>query len=216
MDTIDGVLDLLSLCWMVIMSNVLDHRTYSAPNQDEYEDASPAELKRLGENDLNAIPQEERLNMVYARGICYDILRWFDAHFTVEDIATGVQRDAFGLRWIATETFKLMRYKETAELQGLQGAAHCTPKMLQHQINNVMQMEITRQVWVAVHAEGISEVEYLGWSTEMKGCVVVHKREVGDSDHEGMILAYLNERQSSDIVSGFRFHCCGHHSTRFL
>ena len=66
----DSVLDLLTFCNIMVMANVLDLRTYVPAAGVSEEFASS--LK----HDANGIPAKERYEMAYARGHCWDIIRW--------------------------------------------------------------------------------------------------------------------------------------------
>lgn len=74
--TLQGLLDLISGCTLVVLGNVLDFRTYSAPNQTE-EDFTSYAQNRLWKNfDRNDIPGEERMAICYARGVALSVFGW--------------------------------------------------------------------------------------------------------------------------------------------
>ncbi|KAF9521617.1 hypothetical protein CPB83DRAFT_841121 [Crepidotus variabilis] len=74
-DTIDGLLDLLSLCNLVVLGNVLDFRTYSAPNQHECAPADSRQAELMDVHDQNNIPWDKRMSYCYGRGVAITIMR---------------------------------------------------------------------------------------------------------------------------------------------
>ena len=67
-ETVDGALDLFSLCFLVIFGNVLDFQTYSTP------DGYPQ--KKKNPHDVNGIRIDEHYNMCTAQGVCIELLCW--------------------------------------------------------------------------------------------------------------------------------------------
>ena len=78
-ETMEGVLNVTCLAILVILGNVLDFRTYSAPNQGEADEASAAQTTLMNTGDINAIPNNERIAYCYARGVALHILSWLRA-----------------------------------------------------------------------------------------------------------------------------------------
>ena len=72
-ETVDGALDLFSLCFLVIFGNVLDFQTYSTP------DGYPQEKKNP--HDVNGIRINERYNMCTAQGVCIKLLCWWSSKY---------------------------------------------------------------------------------------------------------------------------------------
>lgn len=104
--SIDGVLDLLTFCNMMIMANVLDSRTYEpAPGSTQY---------LMDMYDVNAIPAKERQQMAYARGRCWDILRWFFHKYEIYDKELDFAIDGFheiGMGYLAHQRTMILDFK---------------------------------------------------------------------------------------------------------
>jgi hypothetical protein len=66
--TIDGLMNLLSACVLVVLGNVLDFRTYRAPTQEVNQKANDHQ-QILIDSDINTIPVHERFAMCYSRWI---------------------------------------------------------------------------------------------------------------------------------------------------
>jgi hypothetical protein len=78
-DRIDGLMNLLSACVLVVLGNVLDFRTYRAPTQEENQKADKNQ-QTLIDYEINTIPVSERLAICYSRGIALHIINWI-RHF---------------------------------------------------------------------------------------------------------------------------------------
>ena len=139
LDTFEGVLNLLSLCNVVILSNVLDARTYRAPNQRPEHDATPKELRRMMEYDLNAFSRQEREAACFARGICLQLLFWFNATYRVWDRRTDEELADPGAYLLAKQAEAIIVAKRRNEEVGIPGVPHCTADLLKRQLINVLQ-----------------------------------------------------------------------------
>jgi hypothetical protein len=129
----DSVLDLFTFCNIIILMNVLDFRTYK-DSREHFEgvtsDASYA-------YDLNAIPLVERLEIAYARGRCFDMLRWFFSAYELYQNDSGVAIDGFtkvAMPYLARQASLILEYKRRALKDGLDNASCCTAKPLERQI----------------------------------------------------------------------------------
>lgn len=76
-----GLLDVLTLCNIGILFNVLDRRTYPEPDQ------SYMDSLRMDKYDYNEISEEDRRRYVYARGLSIELIHWLNSRF----IVTGVE-----------------------------------------------------------------------------------------------------------------------------
>jgi len=124
-ETVDGALDLFSLCFLVIFGNVLDFRTYSTPDGYPY-------------------------NMCTARGVCIELLRWWSSKYklrhtnvrSVDPTSTEPRHaetyGAFPIRFLLEESVLLLEYKIRAQLGGREGAPGCSASKLHDQILNVV------------------------------------------------------------------------------
>ena len=81
LDTFDGIINFLLLCNLVILGNILDFRTYLAPNQPPERDMTPAEQEVLDSYDQNKIPKQERVAMMFYRGLAFKVIEWIKLHF---------------------------------------------------------------------------------------------------------------------------------------
>ena len=65
LNTFGSSINLLSLCNLVILGNVLDFSTYLAPNQPPERNTTLAEQEVLKNHDRNTIPKQERGAMMF-------------------------------------------------------------------------------------------------------------------------------------------------------
>ena len=143
-ETVDGALDLFSLCFLVIFGNVLDFRTYSTP------DGYP--LKKENPYDANGITVDERYNMCTARGVCIELLRWWSSKYKLRhtnvrsmDPTSTTPRhaktyDDFPIKFLLEESVLLLEYKIRAQRGGREGAPGCSISKLCDQILNVVHL----------------------------------------------------------------------------
>jgi hypothetical protein len=75
-----GLLDLLTLCNMGILFNVLDRRTYGETT------ATYIDILRKEKYDYNEISEEDRRKSVYARGLSLELVYWLNSRFIVTDL----------------------------------------------------------------------------------------------------------------------------------
>ena len=66
-------MDLISGCALAVLGNVLDFRTYSAPNQAEEDLTRKEQLQLWNDFDQNDIPGDECMAICYARGVALAI-----------------------------------------------------------------------------------------------------------------------------------------------
>ena len=84
----DSFVDFLSLCFIGIMSNVLDIRTYQ--EDPEFEDVDGfAEAF-----DMNAMPFKDRARCVHIRALSYHLLDWCFTTYNIVDGTEGPIEDA--------------------------------------------------------------------------------------------------------------------------
>jgi hypothetical protein len=137
-----GLLDFLSLCFLNICGNVLDFRTYLCPNSCNKVDQEVIRKKF----DVNDIDVGERVSMCRARGMCLELLRWWDATYVVQRCnPTEVPDEVwphFTSGYLAREGFKIFQYKEhIAKDSSRYGATGCTLEGLIDQLENVMNLD---------------------------------------------------------------------------
>ena len=81
-NNIDGLMNLISACVLVILGNVLDFRTYHAPTQEEYTKANKNQ-QILIDHKINIIPINERLAVCYACGVALCLFNWICHCFVI-------------------------------------------------------------------------------------------------------------------------------------
>jgi hypothetical protein len=133
---LQGLLDLISGCTLVVLGNVLDFRTYSAPNQLEGEQTT-AEQARLWRNfDWNDIPGDEHMAICYARGVVLTVFDWIRDWCIIKTPDSEVIDDLPSM-YMMNLLSALLNYKQNAVVEDLQGAPHCVWWMLLAQVFNV-------------------------------------------------------------------------------
>lgn len=138
--TVDGLLDLISGCASAILGNVLDFRTYSAPNQAENDPTTKEQERLWKEFDRNDIPGSERIAICYARGIALAVFRWIRTSCIVKN-AAGEIMDDLPSKYIVNLLDALLAYKSGAISRQLYGAPHCALLMLKAQVLNVVELD---------------------------------------------------------------------------
>ena len=178
-ETMEGVLNVTCLAILVILGNVLDFRTYSAPNQGEADEASAAQTTLMNTGDINAIPNNERIAYCYARGVALHILSWLRACATFTGPPDGIADDLISLFFVQILA-SLSKYKSVAEENSYIGVPHCTSHLLGRQITNILEVDpILKAAWacqerVPSHSLALEEKEKYnvnwrhGWEPEWR------------------------------------------------
>jgi hypothetical protein len=169
---LQGALDLFAFCFLVIFGNVLDFRTYTNARGDPLEDVS--------EYDQNGIGIEERINMCQARGVCLELLRWWNTKYTTEvegELTTQL---------LMTQAVILLKYKRCAQQDNREGAPGCTIFRLNRQIENVLSLvhlfeepnAVLQEWWIArKEIPGLGKSDHkLGFSIESWGHIKIKER----------------------------------------
>ncbi|KAF8873848.1 hypothetical protein CPB84DRAFT_1690553 [Gymnopilus junonius] len=145
--TIDGILNLLSVCILVILGNVLDFCTYKAANQDDDESATPEQAYLINDCDVNAIPYFERVAQCYARGVAFYIMQWIQSCATIRGPSQDIIPD-LPYQFLVQIIQSLQNYKLAAGRRHLGGVPHCTYLKLKSQIENIVNANDTiNSVW---------------------------------------------------------------------
>ena len=122
-------LDVVTLCNLILLMNVLDGRTYQS----------------------GSISSEERLSSIYARGKCIDLLNWIDENYRLHEPSTenfdGIEKIE-RCSWMMTEYFlqqisAIRSYKQEAEKIGIRGtdsAQNCTAEQLSKELEMVQKI----------------------------------------------------------------------------
>ncbi|KAF8972602.1 hypothetical protein BDZ97DRAFT_1612585, partial [Flammula alnicola] len=120
LETMDGLKELLTICYLGILGNVLDFETYSYPGQEPGAALTPKQEKRHVLHDYNAMSLLNRLACVHARGLALDLLEWVQCNYELRD---------------------LMLYKQLAEKQSIEGAPNCTLEAIGRQLQGILPAE---------------------------------------------------------------------------
>jgi len=173
----DGLLNLLSLAALNFLGNVLDFRTYSAPNQGEDEVATAEQSLLLNKYDRCHISGDERASMCYVRGIAIAIFDWIRSNCTVKDPGGNVVEDVASY-FVNRLLRALLCYKACAMRHHLVGAPHCDTAALRKQVENVVKVDSPlAKLWAAKDdlpdhslAFGPTEGYVVSWSASPAEC----------------------------------------------
>lgn len=132
-----GLVNLLSLCNLIVLGNVVDFRTYSAPNQRAEAEVDFDQHVFMERYDRTNISKQERYSMIYARGIALEFIRWVRACCVITSPEGEVLSD-LPSHYLTQQMAALLKYKAEAERDGIVGAPHCTLASLEKQIANVI------------------------------------------------------------------------------
>lgn len=138
-NSIDGLMNLLSACVLVVLGNVLDFRTYRAPTQEENHKADKNQ-QILIDHDINTIPVQERFAICYSRGIALHLMNWIRCFCVI----TGPRGEIVGdlpSCFLVQIAQTLIEYKSGAFLARLELEANCTLGMLTRQVENVVEVD---------------------------------------------------------------------------
>ena len=148
---IDGMMNLLSACLLVVFGNVLDFRTYCAPTQEENQKANKHQ-QILIDHEINAIPVDERKAICYSRGVALHLINWIRRFCKI----TGPGgKDVIDLpsHFLVQISQTLIKYKKGADLSQLETKANCTLDMLTRQIENVLGVDSGfSSLWLKRHS----------------------------------------------------------------
>jgi hypothetical protein len=135
--TFEGLLDLLSACTLAILGNVLDPRTYRAPNQREGDEMSEDQNILWVNYDLNDITENERSAISYARGVALCIFDWVRNEFDITG-PDGCVVDDLPSRFLVQILKAILSYKAQAMRSKLTHIPHCDTASVKRQVNNVV------------------------------------------------------------------------------
>ncbi|PPQ81759.1 hypothetical protein CVT26_007392 [Gymnopilus dilepis] len=140
--TFAGLSDLLSICSLLVLANVLDMRTYSAPNQSFGATIGDSQLSLMDQFDRNDIPTKERLYMAYARGLALSTMQWVRELCEITSPDGKVILD-FPFKYLIYHLVALLRFKKAAEERLSTPSEHCNLVLLRRQIENVVKCDQT-------------------------------------------------------------------------
>jgi hypothetical protein len=131
----DSLMDLISLCIIGVLINVLDFRTYT--HRAAGEKMTKFEKEQLSKFDCNGLSSSERQACQYVRGLALRMLEWIDDHYCVKDAEAKIVR-GFAFNSLFTFVEALRNYMREAEQQeGISGAPNCTLISLDAQIESL-------------------------------------------------------------------------------
>ena len=136
---IDGLMNLLSACVLVVLGNVLDFRTYRAPTQEENQKANKNQ-QILIDHDFNTIPVNERFAICYSRGVALHLINWIRRFCVITGPGGEVVQDlpsSFFVQIAQT----LISYKKGANFSQLDLKANCKLDMLTRQMENIVKID---------------------------------------------------------------------------
>jgi hypothetical protein len=116
LSTMNGVRNLFSLFVIAVFANVLDERTYKLPTDSFGQDLTQC----YQVFDYNAIPIVERHHLCHARGLTFDLIRWFHDHYSLSYIDPAKANDVHPY-FVVLIPFtihigrQIIRYKRAAE-----------------------------------------------------------------------------------------------------
>jgi hypothetical protein len=150
-NNIDGLMNLLSACVLVILANVLDFRTYRAPTQEENQKANKNQ-QILIDHDFNSIPTNERLAICYSRGVALHLINWVRKFCVVTNPEGEIVQDLPSSYFVQISQ-TLIKYKRGANTSHLELQANCTLDMLTRQIKNVVKIDSGfSSLWLERHS----------------------------------------------------------------
>jgi hypothetical protein len=138
-NNIDGLMNLLSACVLVILGNVLDFRTYRAPTQEENQKANKNQ-QILIDHDFNTIPINERFAICYSRGVALHLIYWI-RHFCVITGPGGEVVQDLPSFFFVQIAQTLINYKKRANFSQLDLEANCKLDMLTRQMENIVKID---------------------------------------------------------------------------
>jgi hypothetical protein len=155
----DSLMDLISLCIIGVLINVLDFRTYTHRNAGE--EMSKFEKEQLAKFDCNGLTLPERQACQYVRGLALRMLQWVNDHYCVKDAeAKTVNGFAFNCLFTFVEALRI--YMREAEQQDdVSSAPNCTRVSLDNQLESLFPPNSPQGVLRAQVARGILEIEYI-------------------------------------------------------
>ena len=169
----DSLMDLISLCIIGVLINVLDFRTYT--HRAAGKEMSEFEKEQLAKFDCNGLSLSERQSCQYVRGLALHMLQWIDNHYRVEDAEANTVR-GFAFDCLFTFVQALRTYIIEAEQQeGISSAPNCTPASLDNQIDSLFPPGSSLGVMSALVARNTHEIECL--LPQTKGYTVAESKK---------------------------------------
>ena len=131
-------MDLLLVCSLGMLINVLCHDTYIAPGCDRYSTMNKTQLHLWDKYDINALSEDDRKVFCLARGRSIEIVLWLSMAY-----ATGITDMPVNKLFatILSSTCKMLcDYKWKADRNNVPTSTNFTVKRLQIQIHAVLSL----------------------------------------------------------------------------
>ena len=160
LESISSLLDLLTLCFLVIASNFLDPRTYQYPCDIPSDD----DIKKMKLFDLNDIDAADRRRHSYARGLAWKITRWCEDNFEIYATNSSEQLSMHDLTitYFATLAKKILAYKSIVQAAKMQGVPHCNHIILHQQIAYCFERTEVKTLFdeIPINSENVEDLDY--------------------------------------------------------
>lgn len=115
--------ELFSVISIGILSAILDPRTYCfEPGADDNENLSPRQRLQVELYDCNSLPESERVGIIYARGLAYELLDWFVSKYdltSVDDTQSQMPTTARIHEALAHEAFAIYVARDRTDREGM-------------------------------------------------------------------------------------------------
>ena len=160
LESISSLLDLLTLCFLVIASNFLDPQTYQYP----CDIPSDNDVKKMKLFDLNDIDAADRRHHSYARGLAWKITRWCEDNFEIyaTNSSEEVSTHDLIITYFGTLARKIVAYKSIAQAAKMQGVPHCNSEILDQQIGYCFERTEVKALFdeIRINWENIEDLDY--------------------------------------------------------
>jgi hypothetical protein len=140
-------------------------------------------LEEAERYDENGIALEERVNICQSRGVCLELLRWWESNYRLTNPAPIYSTGDAPLttRLIVAQAALLLKYKASAEKDEREGAPGCTTSLLSFQINNLMSIIPGGSLeWERIHTTLSVEDLRLGFNEDDWGLTEIVAKEPQD------------------------------------
>jgi hypothetical protein len=168
----DSLMDLISLCIIGVLINVLDFRTYT--HRAAGKEMTQFEKEQLSKFDCNGLSLSERQSCQYVRGLALRMLQWIDDHYCVKDAEAKTVR-GFSYKCLFTFVEALRIYIRDAEQEGVSSAPNCTLVSFMDQIMSLFPLDSVQGVGLTQVAKSNPHHEYL--LPETKGYSVAESKK---------------------------------------
>lgn len=206
-------MDLLAVCSVSILSNVLDFETYCYPNQSPYnnDNEKPAteseelehannvkgltsdQVRQMELFDYNSKSPDDRAGCVYVRGLALDLLKWFTVNYLLVEPSGKPALDTYGVLMnnLCHQIYMVWLAKKKAVDQGVKGAPHCTLGLLERQLRGLFPKDsvafslLDKKLSEGSELDTMMFMDFTGWKVEERR-TRFHSHKPADIVHLGM------------------------------